>query len=538
MTVAAASFWRMSNLWPEAIDDRVAKTLVVAGMMGLTIMASKQLSLPETALSAYLIIFAFRNSALETLRIAVALIFAVFFAVGLLIVLVMAVSGSPALRIPLMIGLTFGCFLLGSGIKDGIIVATFGMILFEVLSGLDIIPYPDLMLRAMFWLPTVVLVPMGILIVVTLITGQFPRTLAEAELRKRMALLRRDVPRPQGTDDRMQFRTFLRRGARSLAEPLEQMRASRRYPSASLAASKLADQTGVLLALRADGRGDDDLPAPTGTVARNTHSSADATAPKAALSFDVRYALVATLAVTLCYTVFLLLKWPEIHTITITAFLISLTTKSETLHKSVLRLSGCLVGAVLSCIALFWGVANISTAAALGLMSFAFLLPAVWVALSDEVVAYVGLQIALVFLLTTVNSSGPSIDFEIVWGRLVGIVLGTIIVTVCFQTFLRDNIAKTVQQSVESLRYRNQARRVGQVGDGADLIEILDELHGLTRQIYIAQLSPYLSARDRADFADLDVQIDALATEAISKTRGYETKDYDALVEPKESYKT
>ena len=77
------SFLVFSDLWPYDLGDRAYKALVLAALVGLTIVFSKHLSLPETALSAYLILFAVRPGAFETIAIAVALMCAALLAVGL-----------------------------------------------------------------------------------------------------------------------------------------------------------------------------------------------------------------------------------------------------------------------------------------------------------------------------------------------------------------------------------------------------------------------------------------------------------------------
>ena len=60
-----------------------------------------------------------------------------------------------------------------------------------------------------------------------------------------------------------------------------------------------------------------------------------------------RFALKVTLGVMLAYFAEDMLNWPGIHTVVITCFFVSLGTVGDSLHKATLRLSGCIVGAVL-----------------------------------------------------------------------------------------------------------------------------------------------------------------------------------------------
>lgn len=510
------SFLVFSDLWPYDLGDRAYKALVLAALVGLTIVFSKHLSLPETALSAYLILFAVRPGAFETIAIAVALMFAALLAVGLLTLALMATSGQPALRIPLMFIATFGCFYVASASKEGAIITTAGMIFFEVLSGLDLIPYPGLILRGMFWLVAIILLPMALLILAQLILGRLPLKFVRNELDLRQRVLGGTTDGARAVQKRV--RSFLLAGARDVSEPLKQIRKSGFLPGSISQLEALSDDTARNLARAAVQTTPQDAAPLAQTDPAQSEPGPEASAEPTAQP-DIRFALVATLAVAISYFVFLLLKWPEIHTITITTFLISISTKFETFYKARLRMGGFLVGAVVTVATLLWIIPQINDASQLGLVCAVVLFPAAWIALSNEVVSYLGLQVALVFLLTVVNSSGPEVDLAIAWGRFCGILLGTLIVTVTFQTFLTDKPEPRFQERLAFLKGRNAARNLAQKDDGNHMLALTDQVAELRRQIYVAGQDPTLSAGAKSRLNSLWIEANRLFLDIVKCTR-------------------
>jgi multidrug resistance protein MdtO len=136
---------------------------------------------------------------------------------------------------------------------------------------------------------------------------------------------------------------------------------------------------------------------------------------------------------------------------------------------------------------------------------FAGTLVGAWVSSGNERIAYVGVQIALAFLLTTVNGFGPSYEFAQASNRIAGILLGIFVIYVIFTQFwpqsvigdIRDRIvealdalARLAQAEAGDLRTRTEAISTAQIAI-ARAEELLD----------IAQFEP---RANRADFADLD----------------------------------
>ena len=168
----------------------------------------------------------------------------------------------------------------------------------------------------------------------------------------------------------------------------------------------------------------------------------------------VRFALKVTLAVMICYFVESLADWPGIHTCVHTCFFVALGTVGETLHKATLRIIGCLIGAGLGLGAILLLMPLMTDLGDLLLLLAPVTLLAAWVACGSERIAYAGLQIGLAFYLVVLQGYGPTIDMDTARDRVIGILLGNIVIFVIFTTIwpvsvanvVRTNLAKALEQ--------------------------------------------------------------------------------------------
>lgn len=509
----------LGSLLNAPISDRTRNSLIMALLVGLVVLLSKHLSLPETALSAYLIFFATRDNSVATIGIALALIAAVFLAVGLLILIIMAVAGQPALRIPVMFGITFFCMYLASGMANGAIAATIGMVLFEVLSGLDLLAYPGLELRGLFWVLTIVILPMVLIVIANVLVADSPSSLVKQRLNARVALIRAAMHQPNDAHAAEACRAYLMAGNGSLAPFRKLVKFGGSFSGSLRRLAWIEDRTALMMANCANGCPAEDSPKKIAFLTFPVQPVPSFESSEAEIDIsrkpDVRMALVATLSVAICYFLFLVLQWPEIHTITITAFLVSQVTPGATIHKASLRIIGCLIGGIISLAALLWIVPFIENAAQLGFLCFVVAFPAAMIALRGELVAYIGMQIMLVFLLTVSNSSGPNVDFGVAWGRFVGILLGNVVVSVVFITLANDVAAARLRGVLAELRTKNRARSFGSSGDGLLMLQLLDALKDLKESIVVARFNPSFENTDCTSLDALSVDAELLAQEII-----------------------
>ena len=147
-----------------------------------------------------------------------------------------------------------------------------------------------------------------------------------------------------------------------------------------------------------------------------------------------RFALKVTLAAMSCYFLYTAVDWAGIHTAFITCCFIALEDNHATLHKGLLRIVGCLIGALLGFLAIQFLVPHMETIASLVLLIGAVSLGAAWIAAGSERIAYAGLQIAFAFFMCLFQGFGPGTDFGTIRDRIAGILLGiaAMIVVFCF----------------------------------------------------------------------------------------------------------
>ena len=167
-----------------------------------------------------------------------------------------------------------------------------------------------------------------------------------------------------------------------------------------------------------------------------------------------RFAFKVTLAVMLCYAIEMLADWPAIHTCMITCFFVSLDTVGETVHKATLRVAGCLVGGSLGIGAILLLMPLMTDLGDLLLLLGAVTLLAAWIASGADRIAYAGWQIAIAFYLAVLQGYGPTLDMQTARDRVIGILLGNLVVFMIFTTIwpvrvgvlVRERLARAIDQ--------------------------------------------------------------------------------------------
>ena len=135
-----------------------------------------------------------------------------------------------------------------------------------------------------------------------------------------------------------------------------------------------------------------------------------------------------------CYFVMSMTDWPGIHTCIITCFFVALGTVGDTLHKATLRFVGCLIGAGLGLGAILLLMPLMTDLGHLLLLLAPVTLLAAWVGYGSERISYAGWQIGLAFYLVVLHGTGPTIDMDTARDRVIGILLGNIVIFVIFTT--------------------------------------------------------------------------------------------------------
>lgn len=167
----------------------------------------------------------------------------------------------------------------------------------------------------------------------------------------------------------------------------------------------------------------------------------------------VRHGLKASLAVFLAYFTYNMLEWPTIRTCMITCFFVSLSTTGETNHKMILRISGALLGGILGQLIIIFIMPHITSIFGLCLVLTAPVFAACWLATSSERLSYAGLQLALALFVSLFNGYEPTIDLTLARDRVIGILLGNLIVYIIFTRVwpveamvkVRENLGEVIE---------------------------------------------------------------------------------------------
>lgn len=191
----------------------------------------------------------------------------------------------------------------------------------------------------------------------------------------------------------------------------------------------------------------DTATAPTPATRRGGFLDADAFSNRS----HIHYALKTTGAAMFCYLLYQQLNWPGIHTCFITCYLVSLGTAAETVEKLSLRLAGCLAGAVIGTAALVYVVPSLSSVGGLMLLVFAGSWISGWVAQGSARIAYAGFQIAFAFYLCVIQGAGPGFDLTIARDRVIGIMLGNLMVYLVFTRIWPVSIAARIEAALGRL---------------------------------------------------------------------------------------
>ena len=165
----------------------------------------------------------------------------------------------------------------------------------------------------------------------------------------------------------------------------------------------------------------------------------------------VYYALKTTAAAMFCYVLYSLLDWPGIHTCLITVYIVSLGTTAETVEKLTLRILGCLVGAAAGIAAIVYLIPSITSIGGLMVVVFLASLVSAWVAAGSPRIAYAGFQIAFAFFLCVIQGAGPSFDLTTARDRVIGILLGNIVVYVLFANIWPVSVGKRIDPAMAAL---------------------------------------------------------------------------------------
>lgn len=513
-------------------EGRLGASLRMALCCVLVVVLAMSQQVPEAALSCYLIFFASRDNAASGILIAIALIIAASVGILLGLVFLQFAADEPMLRLGLMAAFTFGGMYFSVATRAGPIAATVGFVFAFVMTLYDFVPIPELLSRGLSWMWVVVFFPMAMLILVNALIGPNPATLVRKSIGKRLrasaALLRGEA----GAD--AEARELLEEPAGELASPArlgalfgfhskaEAQRLGAMMPEvqALLVEALAAGEDRTLaqgldrLARTIEERRDFEpgwrlwaASGSTAPLAKRAENLADlwsgrvplpepekaATEPADTFTNPayMQFALKTMLAVFITYGIYTARNWFEIHTAMITCFYVALGSTGETLHKAALRIAGCLIGAAMGIASIVFLMPHMTDIGHLLLLVAAGSFIAAWVANGSSLVQYMGWQMALAFFLCVLQGFGPAFDIDVATNRILGILIGNVVVTVVFLWLWPVSVsAGTALHLGRAVRGLADALRRA----GGNLAGILPELDAARR---LARLSAFEASRLR-----------------------------------------
>jgi multidrug resistance protein MdtO len=193
-----------------------------------------------------------------------------------------------------------------------------------------------------------------------------------------------------------------------------------------------------------------------------------------------------------CYILYSLLDWPGIHISLITCYIVSLGTTAETVEKLTLRILGCLVGAAFGIAAIVYLIPSITSIGALMVVVFLGALASAWIAAGSPRIAYAGFQIAFAFFLCVIQGSGPSFDMTTARDRVIGILLGNVVVYVLFTNIWPVSVGKRIDPAIAALlrRLNGLLTEVSKSARRSQASEAQEMLAGIERDLELAQYEP------------------------------------------------
>ncbi|RYC24120.1 FUSC family protein [Yersinia pseudotuberculosis] len=435
--------------------------------------------IPESAISCYLIIFVMKPDGVESMVMAVAITILVSLVVGLVFLLIHFTLEAAPLRMAALIVSSFLFLYLGSASKLGPVGSIIALVIAYVMTLLSNIPMGEVATRGLLYAWLMAVSPMLLIIGFNLFFGRAPQTLLRASLAERLSTVAETLRHPnaanmarvgeqlqEGQHEHQQRALFVRifhlRPSAEAAWLESAVKSSYRLllvtsalPPTSPEAVRLELAAYCSDAAQAIASGD--LAAPPHFAIEdtsdeineirnalialaNTDNGQDLDAPKSsffaadALTNPVhqQFALKTTAAALICYLIYTALDWQDIHTAMITCYVAALGTTGETVHKLVLRIIGCLIGALMGVLSIIFIIPHMSDIGQLMALVFGCILVAAWVACGSERIAYAGVQVGLAFLLTVLQGFGPSTDMGVALDRVLGILLGNLVVYLIF----------------------------------------------------------------------------------------------------------
>ncbi|MFT0533439.1 FUSC family protein [Castellaniella hirudinis] len=457
----AATLYALARSELAPFDGRLSTAWRVAATCALTVMVFMTYGIPLAAIGCYLVLFLMKPNPAETLLMALGICVLVALIVPVLFGVTWLTIEYPVARLAVIVALSGSFMFLGAASPVGPAGGIIALVIVFVLTLLGEVPVGEAATRAILYAALMALAPMGVLLAFNAFFGQPVRPRLRQALAHRLDLATR-LSRAPDPDSRRQALDILRAGDDDLEKMALFLRIFHAAPKAETQAltQAIAASRERLLAAAAGISPPPASPAPVTPADGQTDGQA-MSSPLATQGFFapdawrnplyVRYALKTTLAAMICYWVYTTLQWQDIHTALITCYVGALGTTAETLHKLTLRIVGCLIGAAIGMAAIYFFIPHMDSIGGLMVLVFLVTLLAAWVSTGSERSSYAGVQIGLAFLLTILQGFGPDISMDAAFYRVMGILLGNVVMYLVFTRIWPVSVASAVRAQLRPL---------------------------------------------------------------------------------------
>jgi len=461
----------------KPFEGRFGMTWRIALLCALVAAVAMIYKIPEPAIGCYLIIYLMKQDASTNIVLAIGATILVTVFIALVLGLTILTIEVSFLRLAVMALASFAFVYLGSVSKLGPLGSDMALVVTFALTLVSGAPVGEIATRGLLYAWQMVTMPMALMLCFNMVVGLPPSRLLRDTVRERIKAVS-DMLKSGDAESRGRLRDLLGEGnaehdqralltrilhyvpkrdtnwlARAVEQSYRLLLAASVLPEATPpeARARLAAHGDAVAAAIADRK---PIPAPDAETSDEPAvremwqtftemADRDPTWPviaqepffvSDALSNPAyqRFALKTTLAAMLCYVIYAGIDWQGIHTAMITCFVAALGTTGETVHKLALRIVGCLIGAAMGIAAILFVIPNITSVGGLMILVFLALLPAAWVTSGSERISYGGVQIGLAFLLTVLQGFEPGISMDSARDRIVGILLGNVMVYIIF----------------------------------------------------------------------------------------------------------
>jgi multidrug resistance protein MdtO len=488
--------------------------LRLALMCALTVLVAEIYQTPEPALTTYIVFFLNREDRASSLILNVVFLLLITVIIAFVIAVAMVAADDPMWRVVSMTVISLCVLFLASASKLRPIGGTVALIVGYALAELGVVRLGEAATRGYLYAWLFVAIPVGVSMATNLLLAPAPRHLAEQAIARRLKLAATMLREPDD-DTRRRFRECLREGNAEIQSWLKLALREQTSSATDVAALRqAAGSTLALLSAIdvADRNTEAPLPDPLREyLAQTLHKMARmmmtgyypieitwqspddepllfplaekvrAEIKEAIVNFTVvpslaaqveekpkkqggffeedaftnpehvHYAVKTTAGAMFCYVLYSLLDWPGIHTSFITCYIVSLGTTAETVEKLTLRIVGCIIGAAAGIGAIVFVVPFLTSIDALMTIVFIGAYGAAYVAVGSPRISYAGFQIAFAFFLCVVQGSAPAFDMEVARDRVIGILLGNLVIYVLFTNFWAISVARRIDPGIAAL---------------------------------------------------------------------------------------